>query len=517
MKYIAIIFIMLMAVGFVSCSDDFLESDSTEFISGDKLTDTRPVNPDIFDGLIRGIYSLMVNTGSGGTDLDHDDFGQKSYEIYMDMLSGDMILAGYNYGWYSDVAKMASTVNYRDNNNYKPWRYYYRIIAASNVIIDELGGNEATPESDDGKQQMGQAKAMRAHSYFYLINLFSNNVNSGQKVLPIYTLVDQPAQGLSTTTDVWNLIRKDLEDAELLLAGVKQNYIFEVDENVAKGLLAYTYLTIGEFGLAATKAQEVIDAGYKIIPSEFVAGGTNIPRNPYSYFDGQGANWLWGFDITLDQGLDLVSWWGQVDVFTYSYSWAGDPKLIDEGLFNSLPDYDLRKKQFDEDGYPAFKFYYEKADASDWRTEGSQREITSDYVYMRIEEMHLIKSEALAFDNKDGESRDALKVLLKERISETTEPDPNDEDEVIVIKTVDENLEYIDALSGDVLKEEIRKQWRIEMWGEGKSYLALKRFKAEVYREGHIDFNEVAIPYDDDRLTFEIPYQEIQDNPHISK
>ena len=55
------------------------------------------------------------------------------------------------------------------------------------------------------------------------------------------------------------------------------------------------------------------------------------------------------------------------------------------------------------------------------------------------------------------------------------------------------------------------------MWGEGKSYMALKRFEKDVYRQGHIDYNEVAIPYNDNRITMEIPYQEIQDNPNITQ
>ena len=76
------------------------------------------------------------------------------------------------------------------------------------------------------------------------------------------------------------------------------------------------------------------------------------------------------------------------------------------------------------------------------------------------------------------------------------------------------DLSYLDALTGQALKDEIYLQWRIEMWGEGKSYYAMKRNKATITRYGHIDFN-IPIEYNDDRLTFDIPYQEIQDNPNI--
>lgn len=99
------------------------------------------IEPDTLWGAIRGLYSLMYQNGTGGTNLNHDDFGQKNYDIYSDLLSGDMVLNGYNYGWYEGET-MSSTLDYRDNSNYKPWRYYYRIIRAANGIIDGLGGNE---------------------------------------------------------------------------------------------------------------------------------------------------------------------------------------------------------------------------------------------------------------------------------------------------------------------------------------------------------------------------------------
>lgn len=41
---------------------------------------------------------------------------------------------------------------------------------------------------------------------------------------------------------------------------------------------------------------------------------------------------MWGADITLDMGLNLVSWWGQMDCHTYSYQSVGDYKTIDEVL-----------------------------------------------------------------------------------------------------------------------------------------------------------------------------------------
>jgi hypothetical protein len=75
---------------------------------------------------------------------------------------------------------------------------------------------------------------------------------------------------------------------------------------------------------------------------------------------------------------------------------------------------------------------------------------------------------------------------------------------------------YVDALTGQALLNEIYLQTRIEFFGEGKSYLAMKRNKATIVRgSNHLSFVGVAIPYNDPRLTFSIPQSEIQNNPFI--
>ncbi|WP_291862869.1 RagB/SusD family nutrient uptake outer membrane protein [Marinilabilia sp.] len=513
MKYIVLILIAVLTIGIASCTDDYLETTATEFISADRMEEVGPYNPGTFDGLVRGIYSLMIQNGTGGTDLDHDDFGQKGYDIYLDLLSSDMALSGYNYGWYSDIARMTATTDNTNLANYKAWRYYYRIIFAANSVIDGLGGNDAELETAEEEYQMGQAKAMRAHSYFYLANLFAEDYEPSAMILPIYTDLEQESQPLSSAADVWTLIKNDLEESVVLLDGFNRGgELHSVNKDVATGILAYVYLTLGEYDNAAASASSLIE-NYSVIPIDKVAGGSDIPRNAYSYFDGDGADWIWGFDLTLDQGLDLVSWWGQVDYYTYSYAAAGDPKTMDAGLYASIPAEDVRSNQFVNAGifYPLNKFYDEN------RSPMGQREVTSDYVYMRVEEMYLIKAEAEAFADDDVSARATLKSLLAERIGPTMIEDPENPEELIVGTTAEENLAYLDALSGDALKDEIYKQWRIEMWGEGKSYFAMKRNKATIVRQGHIDFDGVEIPYNDDRLTFDIPQQEIQDNPHITQ
>lgn len=481
------------------CDKSFLDVLPTEFLTEGQVAEAGKNNPEVGLGGVRGIYTLMFQTGTGGTDLDHDDFGQKGYDIYLDFLSSDMALKINTYNWYNDLTQYTATTDYTNNTNYKPWRYYYRLIRAANLVIQSLGGNDITPESDADKYSMGQAKAMRAHSYFYLSQLFATSYNPTEKVLPIYTDPDQQNQPQSTTQEVFDLIIKDLTEAVELLNGFTRSEKYEINKYVAEAILAYAYATIGgneNYTKAKNLTSDIIEnGGFTLLPASEVAfagdktkGGFNSVKSP---------SWMWGIDITLDNGLDLVSWWGQMDQFTYSYQWAGDRKVIDDVLFSLIPADDIRKKQFYTNSTtssyylaPTNKFYDPN------RVTGGQRNIETDYLYMRIEEIYLLHAETAAKSGDEPAARISLKDLLSLRVP---------------------NVTYIDALSGQNLLDEIYFQTRIELWGEGKSYLAMKRNKATIRRgTNHLSYVNVAIPYNDPRLTFSIPQSEVLDNPFFN-
>lgn len=500
MKRIYIIsFVTLLVFSFTGCKKDFLDVQPTQFLTEQQVAEAAKNNPDVIAGSISGIYTLMFQTGTGGTNLDHDDFGQKGYDIYSDFLSSDLALSVSTYGWYRRLTEYTVTTDYTNNGNYKPWRYYYRIIRSANLVIAALGGNDVVPELEQNKYLMGQAKAMRAYGYFYLAQFYATSYDPNMEILPIYTDPNQPNQPKSSTTDVYNLIVKDLTDAISMLENFQRAAKNEVNKYVAEGMLAYTYAVMGgndNYVKAKNLTADIIEnGGFTLMDSTDVVytgdpsiGGFNNVNTP---------GWMWGVDLTLDNGLDLVSWWGQMDLFTYSYQWAGDRKAIDQGLYDQIPADDVRKGQFypaeDGTGYyliPYNKFY------DPARKIGGQRNVTTDYVYMRVAEMYLLNAETAAKSGDEATAKASLKELLKLRV-----PDPS----------------YVDGLSGQALLDEIYLQTRIELWGEGKSYLAMKRNHATIVRgSNHLSYVGEPVPYDDPRLTFEIPQSEIQNNPYIN-
>ena len=485
---------MLFTTG---CSDEFLETEPTQFVSKDQIDEAAEKRPEVAAGTLAGLYSLMYTAFSGGT-TGHDDYGHKGNDLFSDLMTGDVVLGGYTYGWYQDIVEYQSTVDYTDLNNYQVWRLYYKIIYGANNVIDGLGGNDAVPELEEAKYVMGQAKAMRAFAYFYLANLYGEGYNPSEPLLPIYTeLVD--AQPLSTTQEVYDLITSDLNEAITLLEGFNRTALTQINQDVARGLLAYAHAASGNYEQVKTITGELINSGeYTLTSADAALEGFNDVNNP---------GWMWGVDLTLDYNLDLVSWWGQVDLFTYSYAWAGDPKVASFDLYDAIPADDIRKTWFvdaygDGNLYPINKFYAPE------RVVGGQRNVTTDYVYMRIAEMYLLHAEASYMTGDEASARQALRTLLEQRLVDTDDEPATDD--------LTEELAYLDTLTGEALLEEIFLQTRIELWGEGKTYLAVKRLERTItLPENHLSLPGETIPYNADELSFEIPQSEIQNNPNI--
>jgi len=473
----------------VGCGKDYLEETPSEFLTQEQVGEAADVNPAVIDGTISGIYTTMFDPGSGGT-TGHDDFGHKGYDLFSDFLTGDMALSVSTYGWYrADITEFAAPLDYTRTRNYMVWRHYYRIIRSSNLVIGALGGNDFVPELEENKYLMGQAKALRAHSYFYLTQYFASSYNPSAEILPLY---DDPADlngPKVTTSEIYALLEKDLDDAISLLDGFPRDSKSKVDKSVAQTILAYVLASKNDSHQEVMDlAEAVINSGYSLMDADELTGGFN---------DLASNSWIWGVDITVDNGLSLASWWGQVDLFSYSYAWAGDAKSIDEDLYNAIPADDVRKGQFEvpsgayEDLMPLYKFYDPTRQIG-----GTSSFSTNDYLYYRVEEMYLLYAEAAAKSGNDPLARTRLKELLADRLPSTA---------------------YVDGLSGQALLDEIYLQTRIELWGEGKSYLSLKRNQGTTLRgPNHLSFVGVPISYDDERLTFEIPLLEIQNNPFIS-
>ncbi|KFF27921.1 RagB/SusD family nutrient uptake outer membrane protein [Chryseobacterium vrystaatense] len=517
MKKILYSLLAISTLSLVSCKDDFLESSPTETLS------TATV-----EQKVKGLYTLMIRMNTGNNEInytgaspDHTDFGQKGWDIYTDMMSGDMALEGLNYGWYSTIASTDGQVNPTNNDSRQVWRSYYRMINAANEIIDILGGTNAVPTTAETKQQMAQAKAIRAYAYFNLLQMYTPKYNATAESIPLYTSFNPQAGPKATQEKVYAQIVDDLTKSIDYFNGFTREFKGQIDQGVAKGILAYVYAAMGKNAESAVLAKSVIsDYGYP------------LTTRTETYYDvatsgGGGFNdvntksWMWGYDIVILNGLDLVSWWGMIDIFTYGYASVGDAKGIDANLYDSIgkdaagnpildsqgnPIVDVRKLQFSNtdngdysDYIPMNKFFNAK------RIEQGQRQISDDYLFMRVDEFYLLAAETLAKSGQEAEAKTILKQLLDVKMYGFN-----------AAGTEEKVTGYINALSGVALQKEIYKQTRLELWGEGKAYMAMKRNQGTMVRGANHKFLVgVPIQYDDNRMYFKIPQSEVDNNPNF--
>ena len=476
-------FSILSAVAFnlTACKKDFLNTSPTEVVS------TAPA-----DVRLNGLYLMTYQTGTGGTTW-HNDFGQKNVDICTDMLCGDMALLATNYHQYQDVANLKATQQPSDNYNYIPWRYYHRLIYEANKSIAEL----ASPKNNEERYTLAQFRALRGYAYFYLMQIFTTKYEPDSRTnsIPLYTTADITSKPRVKQSEVYAQIISDLEFAVTNLAGFTRSKKGMIDKYVAEGLLAYTYAAMGNNQKVAELAQDIVNnSGYPLTTREQIFYDTTTKKGG-GFNDVETKSWMWGVDLITENSFDLISWWGMIDIYTYSYAWAGDGKAMDDKLYAQIRTNDIRKKQFDEELLPSNKFF------SPDRVIGGQRKISTDYIYMRVDEFYLLAAEALAKLGQDTQAKTIYKKLLKLRYPEAT-------------ATTD--IAYVDVLTNAQLQDDIYLNTRIELWGEGKSYFAMKRNHKIIERgSNHVEEKNTTFSYDNPRLTFAIPQNESINNLNL--
>ncbi len=489
-------------LSFMSCSEDFLELRPSESLAAEDVAEAAEINPDVSRGTLLGIYENLYRRGSGGTG-SQEDFGITTQYIQLDMFSADMAHLGKSYNRQTAISELTATLDPDSEYNFRGWRFLYRIINLSNLVIDGAGGNDVVPESETGRYTMGQAKALRGYAYYFLAHTYVNDITDLSKpVLPIYlsaTEIDQPK---STLQEVFDVVINDLLDAETLLEGFVREAKIEINQDVVRGLLARTYGALNDWSNAEEYARKVIEAGnYPIMTADEVAllpdeDGTVGGFNDINSIPGI----MWGIDITpAGQGLaSLFSWWGFMDAYSYSYAAVGNPKGMDAQLYSNFRADDIRRYQFNADLWPTGKFYYKGAELNNFGYfSGPQLNIDSDSHYMRVAEMYLLHAEAAAENGNDAAARTSLKAVLDLRLDDSS---------------------YIDNLSGNDLAEEAALQARLELFAEGQSYFIMKRRRETRTRGSNwLDFAGQSFNHNDERLTYEIPQDEILFNTNLNE
>lgn len=537
MKKYSFIAILTVALFFGSCSSEFLHRDP----KGSSVMQSQYEKfPDALEGSIKGIYTQLYTDNSD----DHDDFGLRSLDLQTDMLSGDIALTAYTYGWFqTDEWRMT----YQRTGTY--WMLFYGMlhninnaiytIKNAHDLVQHVAEYGFPSESKDYTftdteialaQQYAQILALRAFSYSKLAMLYGpvpDDLKEGgytistYKTVPVYTEDNKDTpQGLSTLEEVFNRANLDFEEAiryfEEFGDGVSRENKIIINLDVARALYAYTLLNeapywevlnnskyLEKMNLCLKNAEEVINTShFTILPFDklLTDGFNNVSTD----------SWMWGQDVTVETSGGLKSFFGQVDIHSYSYAWAGDTKAIDVDLWNAIPDWDSRKKWFVDKSEKKFplcpsKKFFSASNPNSTDDDKLDREWLSDNVFMRIESVYLTAAEAARKLGQIDVAKNYLLAIVDNRV------DANDETAMASYSDYKNNLN-----SSNLLKE-IEYNWRVELWGEGYGLQTFLRLtKSKKRGANHSNESGTEVHDIDPQFLFSLPSSEITYNPNIT-
>lgn len=447
----------------------------------------------------------------------HDDMGYPSVMMYTDANGMDVVQKSNGYNW------SGASLELQDRNNayYVPlimWQTLYGEITAANNVIKEIDTSSA-----DASEQfaLAQMLALRAFAYWNLAQLYQFNYagNENKPCVPLITEVnadDAIANGCprATVAEVYTQIMNDLNNAIGILGSAKKLGLSRpdkahVDLSVAYGLRARVNLTMGEWRAAATDAQSAIDES-SARPSSM------IEASRPAFWTADEPDWMWGIIINEDDDVvqtGLVNYASHMGSFNYGYSQYNGGRRINKALYNSISSTDVRKGWWlDADYYSAnlndeqlnyiwqngFEPYtqvkfapYDNVINTDINA--------NDVPLMRIEEMYLILAEGQAMSGSTAQAKSVLESFIRSyRDSTYVCPD----------------------VAGTELQDEIWRQRRIELWGEGLSWFDIMRLGKDLDRRGagYPDSQNIFyVPAGSDILLWTIPARVINSNPLISE
>lgn len=520
----SLILVFGIALLFASCSESWLQQEP----QGSTITKAQFEQMDnVVEASVMGIYSLLYPYGG-----EHDAFGQRSIDMYCDLTCGDMALNSKNYGWFADDEMGRS---YSSRRSYL-WAYYYEYIRQCNLAINILSHTkDSIPELDFDPAEIsdeqyyngfyyGELLALRGFAYAGLQRCFCKTVSeidiNTELSVPIYTDEDTEADTIigaprATAADVYLRAEEDLKMGIKYMEAynaLSRSLKLEINADVAKGILAYSYLNKGDYENAYKYAEEVINANnFRILPKNKVL--------TTGFADVEEESWMWGQDVMVETTTALASFFGQCDIHSYSYAWAGDVKGIDANLYKEVVNmgWDMRKDWWlDETGKnstgsfssayayaPEGKFFSPSC-KNTVSSAGIDRNWLSDNVFMRIEMMYLIAAEAYAkcaapdYDK----ARNYLFAITDERALDDKAT------EYAAWKTQMSNTSE--------LLEAIRYNWRVELWGEGYGLQTFRRWgKTVTLGENHLTRGKTPLDPTGTYCTFRIPTSETTYNPYM--
>ncbi|QEC44729.1 RagB/SusD family nutrient uptake outer membrane protein [Pseudobacter ginsenosidimutans] len=229
---------------------------------------------------IAAIYSKMingVNTGMNTPQAITESVFSSGLSTILGGLSADELTAPTNL---QNTDLHASNNKLTVVNSAKTamiWESAYRTIFDCNAALEGIRSSTSTLLTDSVRNELtGEALALRAFSYFYLVNFYGD--------VPLVLTADfKSSQSLprAPVAKVYEQIKTDLLTAKSLLAddySVGRNERVRINRWFAEAMLARVYLYTGEYQPAINSATSVI-GNTALFSVEQNLNNTFLPNN----------------------------------------------------------------------------------------------------------------------------------------------------------------------------------------------------------------------------------------------
>lgn len=476
------IYALLLGATMLTSCNDFLDVRP----KSEKVEDELFENADGFESAIYGVYgSLQASSALYGkdllwglTDCMAQDFDQNSVD------AGTRAAERYQYDNSYLKTRLANV-----------WTTAYLSIGYANNVLKNLEGRTKT-ELPLYNLYKGEMLAVRAYLHFDLLRLFCST-NAEKQGIPYTTTYSMQENEFKTVGEDYNLILKDLLEAEQLLEEEKDVIVYPRDNNqyfkfqnyrethcnyyAVLGMLAKVYWMKGDMENAGKYAQMVIDS--KKFP---LAESSEIK----DLFAGKlsSKETLWGlYSNTYNETANSY-------LYKYQSYFSYDPYTDESGATHLMPydkvysqdvtgiDQDFRKNWFKKGtgNVRCLKTvdYYTIEDNQNVPTDWATR--ISGINMLHVSELYLIAAEALLETN--------YTKALEYYNAET-------------------NSRGLPMLKADtkLTKDMIFNEYHKEMFGEGQVWYNMKRLNKDIIS----NLDSKTIPASEDVYVIPIPQDEL--------
>ena len=452
-KIFAIISVLTLLI-VSGCSNEFLDTDPTDRVSGTAIFSDAENAMSAVNGLIRLLY-----VGGWGSSWGAENGGLPAYILVQDIKGEDHVMDGSGSGWfYYDYAyDTFSDWTGNAGHQYQMWNFFYTLISNANYI---LANEELEGDPDYKHYVLGQAYAIRSFCYMWLVQTYQQNgaiFGTNLPGVPLYsepTVAGSEGHGRGTVKDVYDQANADIDAAisHLSQSSIVQLHKSHISLAVAYGIKARHALVQHDYATALSAAESAL-SGQQIGSWDDIKVVNDVNKR----------NVMWGLAIQTDQAMGNYDIYNHMDADCKS-TYSKARHLISNWLYDQIPDSDVRKGWFTAP-LPDAQWGTPGTDSGSRRSWCQKKLVyidagasTGDHILMRTEEMYLIAAEAACEQGNYSKAREYVAAVGSLRDSDYASRLASRQD--------DKELNPNTVASPRTLMDEIFFQRRVELWSE---------------------------------------------------